>query len=119
VVVNLAAPPRYGKSARANPPHVAIAADFEQAVGEDHPPEHEDKCLQYQTNVSPPSSPRKVSRFNTHAEVWVEDGMVLMKFPGEVDVEHLFHRGRYRMALRRSMDADQQDLRVEILRGPS
>lgn len=66
-----------------------------------------------------PSSTRKVSRFNTRAEVWMEDGLVLMKFTDEADGEHLFHRGRNRMELRRSMGADQQDLRVEILRGPS
>lgn len=108
-VVDLASAPRFGKAVR--------ASGSQRDANSDYSPKESDKSLQTQTNDSPPPTargPRKVSRFNTHADVWVEDGLVLMKLPDDVDVEHLFPEGRYRMKIRRTSGANQNSLRAEI-----
>lgn len=108
-VVDLASTPRFGKAARSGGTRRGAEGDYS--------PEEDDKSLQTQTNDSPSptaSALRKVSRFNTHAEVWVEDGLVLMKLPDDVDVEHLFPEGRYRMKVKRTSGDHDETLRAEI-----
>lgn len=118
-LVDLSSPARFGKAAHGNPPggNPPKGRGSQQGVEGELPPEEDDKSLQTNTNVSESSAAnalRKVSRFNTRAEVWVEDGLVLMKLPDDVDVEHLFPEGRYRMKVKRTSGADQQALRIEI-----
>lgn len=108
-VVDLSSPPRFGKATR--------RGDSRRDVVGDYSPEDNDTRLRTQTNDAPPltaNAPRKVSRFNTHAERWVEDRLLLMKLPDDVDVEHLFPEGRYKMKVRRSSAAKGENKRVEI-----
>jgi hypothetical protein len=105
--VDLSAPPRFGQG-RAD----SMSAS---SLKDDPSPNESDKSSDSQTFVaSNSSSARKVTRFNTHADVWVEDGMVMMKLPEDVDPEHLFPEGRYRMKIRRTSGGNRETLRAEI-----
>lgn len=85
------------------------------SLKDDLSPDELDKSSDAQTFVASNSrSPRKVTRFNTHADVWVEDRMVMMKLPEDVNPEHLFPEGRYRRKIRRTSGDNRGTLRAEI-----